>query len=74
MVQVYLDENVIDNCDVIWNPEGGRKFNTSGNTATYTIGKGENSISFQIQATGGNKTQYAQIQFGGKGVTIVNKW
>lgn len=74
VVQVYLDENVIDNCDVIWNPEGGRKFNTSGNTATYTIGKGENSISFQIQATGGNKTQYAQIQFGGKGVTIVNKW
>lgn len=74
VVQVYLDENIIENCDVIWNPEGGRKFNTSGNTATYTIGKGENSISFQIQATRGNKTQYAQIQFGGKGVTIVNKW
>lgn len=73
VVHVYYDGNESDNCQVIWTT-WGKDFRISGNSAIYTIGSGENSLSFQIQATSGNKTQYAQVQFDKDGIRFTSKW
>ena len=73
VVKAYLDRNQINDCQVTWSTWNG-KFNIYGNTATYTIGNSEKSISFQVQVTGNNKTQCAEVRFDENGVTIVNRW
>lgn len=73
VVKAYLDGNQINDCQVTWSTWNG-KFNIYGNTATYTIGNSEKSISFQVQVTGNNKTQCAEVRFDENGVTIVNRW
>ena len=73
VVRVYCDENEVNDCQINWET-WGKKFNISGNTATYTTGKDENSLSFQIQAVSGSKTQNAQVKFDKDGIVFTSKW
>ena len=73
VVRAYYDENEISNCQINWNT-WGKNFKISQNTATYTIGKDENSLSFQIQAVSENKTQNAQVLFDKNGIAFTSIW
>ena len=73
VVRVYYDENEISNCQINWTT-WGKNFKISQNTATYTVGKDENSLSFQIQAVSENKTQNAQVLFDKNGIAFTSIW
>ena len=66
-------KNEVNDCQINWKT-WGKKFNISDNTATYTTGKDENSLSFQIQAVSGSKTQNAQVKFDKDGIVFTSKW